>query len=951
MRMADRRSARDPLWPGASGGRLPSAAADRSIVRPGRVLAVATAFGMLLAQGLAAAQPGPKQPGPDPIYDEKGRAVPPPEQEQPGAGKVTLPKPLNYVEPRYPEEAKAAGIEGEVILKLDVDIDGNVTHAVVSKPGGHGFDEAALEAAARLKFSPARRPNGNPFAARIKYRYEFKLQTATPAPAVPGAPGSTGADEGGTHATAQPTVGALRGQLLIQGVDEPLVGATVLLAAPDGTERSALSDAKGEFVFLSLAPGSYRLRVQAAGYQRLEQPEEVVAVSETVVTYRLDAELVQGAIEVTVEGQRPAREVTRRTIEQREIARIPGTRGDALRAVENMPGVARPPGPAGILLVRGSGPQDTQVFIDGVYVPIIYHFGGLSSVVPTELLSKIDFYPGNFSSQYGRVMGGIVDAGIRSPRSDGYHGLAQLDMIDARLLAEGPVPLLEHWTFAAAGRRSWFDAWLGPALTAAGAGATQAPRYYDYQFILEHRPNEGSKVRTSFFGSDDGIQILIKSPVGSSTPVAWGDAGLSTRWWRLVSQYDFRFSDDDELHATLALGRDAIDIAFSQYFLQIENYSLLGRVEWGHQLSKAARFDLGIDWQTGMFDVAVRLPAPNKPGEPADQPFLSRTVEQSAERGLGLRPAAYVEFELTPDERTRIVPGVRFDYALDSKRFDVSPRLNARYQIVPEFPRTTVKGGIGLYHQPPQYQEVVEPFGTPGLTSNRAIHYGLGVEQDITEQFGVTAEGFFKQLDQLVRGEASATSGRIEYNNSGRGYVVGAEVLAKYKPDEHFFGWIAYTLSRSVRQDGPDAPEHLVSFDQTHILTALGSYRIGHGWEIGARFRLVSGNLVTPEVCNSASESCDPNRINALWSGATGAFSALAFGSRNSERLPLFHQLDLRVDKSWTFALWKLSAYIDIQNLYNQQNVEGINYNYNYTARQYTTGLPILPSFGMRGEF
>ena len=116
-----------------------------------------------------------------------------------------------------------------------------------------------------------------------------------------------------------------------------------------------------------------------------------------------------------MQGERPPREVTRRTLERREINRIPGTSGDALRSIQNLPGVARPPGLAGLLIVRGSAPQDTAIFVDGTEVPLIYHFGGLSSVIPTELLDRIDFYPGNFSARYGRVMGGIVDVGLRSP--------------------------------------------------------------------------------------------------------------------------------------------------------------------------------------------------------------------------------------------------------------------------------------------------------------------------------------------------------------------------------------------------------------------------------------------------------------------------------------------------------------------------------------------------------
>src|SRR6185369_10736410 len=108
------------------------------------------------------------------------------------------------------------------------------------------------------------------------------------------------------------------------------------------------------------------------------------------------------------------------------------------------------------------------------------------------------------------------------------------------------------------------------------------------------------------------------------------------------------------------------------------------------------------------------------------------------------------------------------------------------------------------------------------------------------------------------------------YTSDGVGYVVGSEVLIKYKPDDRFFGWLAYTLSRSIRSDGLGQPERLVQFDQTHILTVLGSYRLGNGWEFGARFPLISGNLITPNVCDASSSACDPNRTSALWHAPSG---------------------------------------------------------------------------------
>ena len=75
------------------------------------------------------------------------------------------------------------------------------------------------------------------------------------------------------------------------------------------------------------------------------------------------------------------------------------------------------------------------------------------------------------------------------------------------------------------------------------------------------------------------------------------------------------------------------------------------------------------------------------------------------------------------------------------------------------------------------------------------------------------------------------------------------------------------------------------------------------------------------------------------------------YGRVNSERIPAFHQLDLRVDKKWVFRTWMLRLYVDIQNVYNRKNPEFVMYNFNFQKRKYVPGLPIVPSLGIKGEF
>jgi TonB family protein len=911
------------------------------VFAPSRVSALVV-LSVLAQSGLASAQAGDSQGAvPSGI---SGAAVRPAEPSKEPVKKpvIVMPELTHFEHADYPPEAEKAGLQADVKLKLTLDREGNVTKAEVTDPVGNGFDEAAQAAALKFKFTPATR-DGTPIPAVIPYRYSFTL---TP----------KAADEAPPPA---PTIGNLAGVVRLADTNSPLAGALVTLTLPDGSKQQVTTDEAGKWQVTGLPAGRYKVHVEAPGFQPVENQEDIVAGEETETTYRLAP--VSAVIEITVQGDRPPREVTRRTIERREIERIPGTSGDALRSLQSLPGVARPPGLAGLLIVRGSAPQDTQVYVDGTLVPLIYHFGGLSSVVPTELLDKIDFYPGNFSAKYGRVDGGIVDVGLRSPDTqcnadygvpiDGkkgcFHGMAEVDLIDGRLMLQGPLPA-KDWSFAVAGRRSWIDVWLKPVLENAGSSVTAAPVYYDYQAIVDHK-TAAARFSLRFFGSDDKFKIIVTDPAAQD-PAFGGTLSFGTSFYRVQALYETDLSHAVSSTTMLAAGKDTVGFSVGNFLFDLDTTSLYARHEFGFKVAPGVKMNAGLDFAIAPYVVTARFPPPPRPGEPDPGPFASRPPQESHEEATSFRPAWYGEAELQPTSRLRVIPGLRIDYARDTGHADVAPRAVARYDLVkgtdPEQPdhpslRTTLKAGAGLFYQPPQFQETNPVFGTPGLYSNKSVHYDIGVEQEFSEHVELSLEGFYKALtDQVSR--APDASGQFIYNNLGSGSVIGLEALLKYKPGKRFFGWIAYTLSRSVRRDSPTSPEYLFQYDQTHNLIMLGSYRLGRGWEFGARFRIVSGSLDTPVVASPA--------LPALYASDSGAYTPLE-AKAYSTRLPLFHQLDLRVDKRWQFRTWRFSTYLDIQNVYNNAAVEGLSYNYNFSKQSYQTGIPIIPSLGFRGEF
>jgi TonB family protein len=682
----------------------------------------------------------------------------------------------------------------------------------------------------------------------------------------------------------------------------------------------------------------FRVQFEAPAAQPSPVAPPTAAPAQTAVAAATPPVAEADTLDIAVEGQRPPREPTLRSMSGEEILKSPGTNGDALRSLQNMPGVAKVGAFDGLLIVRGSSPRDTQIFVDGTNVPLVYHFGGLSSVVPSEMLERIDFYPGNFGPQYGRATGGIVDVGVRSPRKDRLGGLLQVDLVDARLLAEGPIG--KKTRFMLGGRRSWLDAWLGGALKEAGVGVTTAPVYYDYQAMIEHDVTSNTTARLFFFGSDDRMKLLFKAP-DAGDPAVGGDAGQHTRFWRLQGRIDTRPTSNLRWTTTLSVGRDAENITLGDMFIDYGVLDIEGRSDVRAKLAPWATAVAGLDVQFGKFDASYRLPASSFEDDSDSGPTFGRPLTELHGKGQLTRPAGYAMLDLAPLPGLRLLPGVRADYDEGTGRWSADPRLGVRYDLRSGFPRTTLKGGVGLFHQPPEVYESLKPFGNSGLKAETAYHYSLGFEQELTRPLELSLEGFYKDLRGIVIAapSADATQNGLTYQNVGSGRVYGSELLLRYKPGNggKFFGWLAYTLSRSERRDRDQDPYYRYDWDQTHILTALGSYKLGRGWQVGARFRYVTGSPYTPELGGTMDYDA-------------GAYAPITASRPNSARLPAFHQLDLRVDKTWKFKAWALSAYLDVQNAYVHKNVDNFAYNFDYSKTTKIYSLPFLPIIGLRGE-
>lgn len=845
------------------------------------------------------------------------------------------PKLLQAVAPEYPAAALAAGKEAKVKVRIHIDATGIVTSVDVVDHVGDGFDEAAVAAALQYVFDPAE-IDGKPGAITVETTINFVIEKqAVEEPPPPPRDVVKQPDGPPNHAGAMSAPVTLQGVALERGTRRKLAGIIVSIAGLD-----AVTAEDGSFFFHGVPPGHYSLLAVDPRYDHFERPIDLG--KREAVEIRVWMKPRGGnPYETVVEGERDNLEVTKRTLTRQQFTNVPGTFGDPIRAIQTLPGLQRAPFGLGLLLVRGSNPDDTGIFIDGHEVPGLFHFLGGPSIFNAEMLESLDLYPGGFPARFGRHHGGVVALESRSTKSDGIHGSAKVDLIDSAGYVR--VPLTKDLTFAVAGRRSYIDLILPLFLPKPSPGAQRVvtPVYYDYQARLEYNLHEDGRASVMVLGSSDRLHVL-QQDAGSTQSE---NLNSSVKFFRVIGDYTRPLAGDLKLTLSPAWGRDTVSFAGAQAqaagpftSIALVNTDLSYRMRVHGKLSPRYTLDTGLDLLNRITTYQALVPIDdtliNSSG--VDIP-PSQVFRGSQEVGLG----AYIDLGIDVSDRLRIVPGLRLDgYILDGQdRSSIDPRIVAKYKLTPTL---TAKAYVGAFTQPPQPEALDRRLGNPNVGLEHGYHFGLGEEWKPDRVWTVDAEIFDVERRDLVlftddvMQNADGSFSYVNFANIGKNRSYGLEALIRREITEHAYGWLSYTYSKSRQQRG-DNDWVATTFDQPHVLNAVASYKPGDGWELGARFQLASGRPDTPV-------------LGATFDADCGCYTPVR-GDTRSVRLPTFYQLDVRAEHDWIFTRWTLGAYLDIINVLNRQNTEAIQYDYRFRHSFPVQSFPILPTIGVRGTW
>ncbi len=814
---------------------------------------------------------------------------------------------------------------------------------------------------------------------------------------------------------SQQATGYVAGTVKLETGDAAANAAVVL----EGTKLGAVVGEDGSFLMTDVPAGTYNVMVRLIGYEQTQPVSIRLRAGDTVFVQvmlreneiELSQILITGSRRQAAEDTRPS--VT--TMTPRESKYLPGAAEDVLRSLQALPGVTSINDFSSQLVVRGSGPDQNLIMIDGFEVINPYRLYGVISMFNPETVRDISLQTGGFAAQYGDRLSAVIDVKNRDGRSDvPLSAKLNLSLTNMNLIAEGALPW-EGSSYLLSLRRTYYDLILGPILKKAKLveGDVALPNFRDVQFRGFVPLNDSHRLIVNALTSRDGAAVIsgaerdradsvsvfdesFNSMVGTTwqyTPSK--DLLLSTQlsWYRNSGEGAFDGTFVDPSQNTGSIGRgDTLGLRFVRFAVDYDyayqKISLQQRVLWTmdrHALETGFGLDfLGTDF-TRFFEIDQALK-----DFIAQRGFVVPTSQ--SERVRYHRYNFYVQDRIAFGDRWFVQPGVRLDvYPFLSKTFSLSPRLNLSYKVND---LTTLRAAYGVYYQSPgmekqNFQSRItfddESFKT--LVPEKAQHFILGIERMVTASWQFKAEGYYKRFTDVIvpqklqgsRWYSQRTSEsifsvrgwtppvRIPSDsltsfpvNDATGRAYGFELMLQKiasLPTDKFSGWVSYALSSAERnRDGVISP---FLFDQRHAMNIVGNYKFAEKWELGVCFTLRSGRPfsqalgVKPRVLIARVGSLDTAVIQT---DARGKVILDVDYERDvlSGRLKLYHTLDVRLTTypSWWGLNW--AVYLDVQNVYYRKNQQAVSYyidDKGVLKERVFYGIPIFPSFGMSVSF
>lgn len=715
----------------------------------------------------------------------------------------------------------------------------------------------------------------------------------------------------------------IKGTVIDKSTRQPLEFVNVLVV---GLGIGASTDSNGNFTITQVPPGIYRLQASFLGYKtaltpeyrvnhvtpyvQIELEEENTSLNEVVVTASPFQKVVESPVSLRVIGLQ-------------EIEKAPGANRDISKVVQNYPGVAFSPiGYRNDLIVRGGGPSENRFYLDGVEIPNINHFstqgasGGPVGLIDADLIRSVKFYSGAFPADRGNALSSVLDFSLRDGDMERNSLKATLGASEVSLSSNGH--LGKKTSYLVSVRQSYLQA-LFKVL-----GLPFLPAYTDASFKLKTRFDSHNELTLLGLGGLDRMKLNLG--------IEGEDAEYMLSYLPKIEQETYTvggvYRHYTPIHVqTIVLSQSYLNNRNIKYRNNDEssedNLTLhLGSVEQETKL----RMENTSSWSVWKVKAGFDLNYSRYKSDEYRKIFADALREYNYHTDLSLwRWGLFASIDYAaPDKSFTASIGVRTDgnnYSDKMKELwrQLSPRLSVSYRLAEGL---FLSGHVGLYYQLPSYTALGFK-GEAGDYVNKHLDYisvsqeSVGLSWTPNENMEFSVEGFYKlygnmpfslsdQIPLSCKGNDYGTIGNEALSSQAKGRSYGAELMFKWLLTQKLNLSSSLTIFKSEFKDGKQGSYVPSAWDNRFILNVSGTYNFPKHWSLGAKVSCIGGSPYTPY-------DEDKSSLVEAWDVQGRAY--YDYSRYNQERLPVFGQLDVRVDKTFYLKKCMLGFYLDIQNI------------------------------------
>ena len=667
---------------------------------------------------------------------------------------------------------------------------------------------------------------------------------------------------------------------------------------------------------------------------------------------------------------------------------------DVMKTIQMLPGVqAGTQGSAGIY-VRGGGPDENLILLDGIPLYNIDHLLGFFSVFTPEALKKVTFFKGSFPARFGGRLSSVIDVRTNDGDMYNYHGTIGIGLLSSKLQLEGPI-IKGRTSFHISGRRSYLDLIVEPFLS---EKEDVDVYFYDFNGKINHKFNDKSRIFLNFYNGldkfggnlDEGYDENIDK---YGAAIAWGNTLLSSRW-------NYIFSPKLFSNTTVAFTKYNFDVNYQNYsFNKQENIESQRDSRYNSGINDIAlkidfeyypspkhhvKFGTGYLYHKFKPEVETLRVKENEDSIASDSTYrhLSNSIIFADELSV------YAEDDINLTPRLNLNAGLHFSLfkVRNTTYTSLQPRLSSRFQLTDDIALKT------SYTKMNQYIHLLSSYNlslpsdlwvptTDNIKPMRSHQYSLGTYYTAIPGWEFSTETYFKNMRNIIEYKDGTTffgssSNWEEKVESGRGRSYGIELMAQ-KTTGKTTGWISYTLAKSERKfdkAGINMGKWFpYKYDRRHHINITANHKLSKNIDLSASWEFYTGGVftVSEEVMSVISPHYrvpfteyyyvsniipdnDPNPTTT---------TANYINERNNYRVPASHCLNLginiRKQKKLGERIWNFGIY----NAYNamtphfvhKTTIDEYDENGNYinsrNVLRKLTIFPFIPSFTYTFKF